>query len=56
MVKPFYPGSKKFMLCLTEKYPVIFSTKNLLNKGNEQVTKCRHENKFHLANYKGMPP
>ena len=36
---------------LTEKYHIIFSTKNLLNKRNELVTKCRHENKFYLANF-----
>ena len=34
----------------------IFSKKNLLNKGNELVTKCRHENEFYLANYKNIPP
>ena len=43
-------------LCLTKKYHIIFSTKNLLNKRNELVTKCRHENKFYLANYKNIPP
>ena len=40
--------------CLTEIYHVIFSTKNLLNECNELVTKCRHENKFYLANYKDI--
>ena len=54
--KPYSPASKKCMLCLTEKYHIIFSTKNLLNKRNELVTKCRHENKFYLANYKDIPP
>ena len=54
--KPYSPASKKCMLCLTEKYHIIFSTKNLLNKRNEMVTKCRHENKFYLANYKDIPP
>ena len=29
--KPYSPASKKCMLCLTEKYHIIFSTKNLLN-------------------------
>ena len=53
--KPYSPASKKCMLCLTEKYHIIFSTKNLLNKHNELVTKCRHENKFNLANYKDIP-
>ena len=40
------------MLCLTEKYQIIFSTKNLLNKRNKLVNKCKHENKFDLANCK----
>ena len=56
----YSPASKKCMLCLTEKYHYkyhyIFSTKNPLNKRNELVTKCRHENKFYLANYKDIPP
>ena len=52
--KPYSPASKKCMSCLTEKYLIIFSTKNLLNKRNEPVTKCRHENKFYLANYKDI--
>ena len=54
--KPYCPASKKCMLCLTEKYPIIFSTKNLLNKRNELVTKRRHEKKFYLANCKDIPP
>ena len=54
--KPYSPASKKCMLCLTEKYHITFSTKNLLNKLNELVTKCRYENKFYLANYKDIPP
>ena len=39
--KPYSPASKKCMLCLTEKYHIIFSTKNLLNKRNELV-EMRH--------------
>ena len=56
--KPYSPESKKCMLCLTEKYHIIFSNKNLFNKRNELVTKskCRHENKFSLKNYKDIPP
>ena len=46
--KPYPSASKRCMLCLTEKYHIIFSAKNLLNKRNELVTKCRHENKFYL--------
>ena len=29
---------------------------NFLNKLNELITKCRHDNKFYLANYKNIPP
>ena len=51
--KPYSPDSKK---CLAEKYHIIFSTKNLLNKSNEMLTNGRHENKFYLENYKDIPP
>ena len=54
--KLYSPDSKKCMLCLTEKYHTIFSTKNLLNKRNELVTKRRQENKFYLENYNDIPP
>ena len=53
--KPYPPASKECVLCLTEKYHIIFSTKNMLNKRNELVTKCKHENKLYLANYKDIP-
>ena len=52
--KPYSPDSKKYMLRLTEKYHIIFSTKNLLNKRNELVSKCRHGNEFYLANYEDI--
>ena len=55
--KPHSPASKKCMLCLTEKYHIIFSKKkNQLKKRNELVTKSRHENDFYLAIYKNTPP
>ena len=50
--RAYKPETKRFMLCLTEKYHIIFSKLNLLNLRNELVTKCRHENKFYLANFK----
>ena len=50
--KAYKPESEKCMLCLTEKYHIIFSKLNLLNSRNELVTKCRHENKFYLSNFK----
>ena len=45
------PEAKRCLLCLTEKY-IIFSNLNLLNSRNELVAKCRHENRFYLANFK----
>ena len=52
----YEPGSRKCMLCLTEKYHIVFSKPNLLNSRSELMTKCRHENKFYLSNYKDIPP
>ena len=54
--KPYSTASKKCIFCLTEKYHIIFSIKNMLNKRSDLVTKCRHENKFYLANYNNIPP
>ena len=54
--RSYEPGSRKCMLCLTEKYHIVFSKLNLLNSRSELVTKCRHENKFYLSNYKDIPP
>ena len=39
-------------LCLTEKFHIIFQPVPTINKRNEIVSKCRHENKFLLANVK----
>ena len=47
--KPYSPGSRNCMLCLTEKYLTLFSGLNLLNKRNELVSKCRHKNKLYVA-------
>ena len=52
---PYINGSKKCNLCLTEKFHIIMSSLNLLNKRSELVSKCRHENKYYLCNYK-IPP
>ena len=54
--KPYINGSKRCHLCLTEKFHIITSPLNLLNKRSELVSKCRHENKYHLSNYKAFPP
>ena len=50
------PGSRKCMLCLTERFHIVFSKLNLLNSRSELVTKYWHENKFYLSNYKDIPP
>ena len=50
--KPYLPGSRNCMLCLTTKYHILFSGLTL----NELVSKCRHENKYYLSNYKSAPP
>ena len=47
--------SRKCMLCLTEKYHTLLSKLNLLNSCNGLVSKCRHEKKIHLSNYKDVP-
>ena len=52
---PYVNGSKKCHLCLTEKFHIITSSLNLLNKRSELVSKCRHENKYYLCNYKTPP-
>ena len=50
--RAYKPEAKRCMMCLTEKYHIIFSKLNLLNSTNDLVTKCRHENRFYLANFK----
>ena len=54
--KPHVNGSSNCDLCLTEKYHIINSHVNIINKRSELITKCRHENKFYLSNYKEVPP
>lgn len=46
--------SKKCLLCLYEKLAIITyeSPDDLLNKRSELISKCRHENKYLLKNYK----
>ena len=54
--KPYQNGSKRCNLCLTEKYHFLTSLINLIDEKSELVSKCRHENKFHLVSYKAIPP
>ena len=49
-------GSYRYNLCLTEKLYIITSQVKLLNKRSELISKCRHENKYYLSNYKDIPP
>ena len=53
--KPVQNGSKRWNLCLTVKYHVLISPVNLISKKSELVSKCCHENKFHLVNQKAIP-
>ena len=52
--RPYVNGSNRCNLCISEKFHIIFSPLKLLNKRSELVTKCRHENKFILKNYKDI--
>ena len=54
--RPYRNGSKQCNLCLTEKYHIITSDLNLINKRSELISKCRHINKFIIKNFKAIPP
>ena len=50
---PYNNKSKRCNLCIAEKFHILnFKGNNLLNKRDELVSKCRHENKFYITNYK----
>lgn len=53
-MKPYNNITKTCHLCLYEKLVIMtYPVQNeLLNKRSELIAKCRHENKFLLANYK----
>ena len=45
------PNSKRYLLCLNEKYEIaIHKGDNLLNKRTEIINTCRHRSKNKLAN------
>ena len=46
--RAYRPKTKRCLLCLTEKYHIMFSKLNLLNSRNELLTKCRYENKINF--------
>ena len=50
---PYKCGTRRCDLCLTEKTCIIRANiKGLLNKRTELISKCRHRNKYSLANVK----
>ena len=52
---PYINGSKRCNLCITEKLHIINSNEQrTISKRSELVSKCRHENKFYLSNYKEL--
>ena len=52
--KSYTASARSCPLCLQEKFEILnYEPKSeLLNKRNELISKCRHMNKFMLANYK----
>ena len=50
--RPYYPNSKRCLLCLNEKYEIAtYKGDNLLNKRTEIINTCRNRSKYKLANY-----
>ena len=49
-------GMKRCNLCTAEKYHILWQSENILNKRDEMISKCRHENKFYLSKFKSVPP
>ena len=54
--RPYVNGSKKCNLCLTEKFHIITSQLDIVNKRSEIISKCRHSNNFMIKNFKAIPP
>ena len=51
--QPYKSGTRKCDLCDSEKLLIIKNLSgNLVNKKSELVSKCRHQNKFLLKNFK----
>ena len=49
-------GMKRCNLCTAEKCHIQRQSENILNKRDELISKCRHENKFYLSKFKSVPP
>ena len=54
--KPYQNCSKMCNLYLTEKYHILTPPVDLINKRSKLVSKCSHEDKLYLVNYKPIPP
>ena len=50
--KTYSPVTKRCILYLSEKFYILFSKERVLNKRNEIISKCRHENKHKLSEHK----
>ena len=50
--KAYSPAKRRCMLCLGEKFHILFFKERLLNKQIRIISKCRHGNKHKLSNYK----
>ena len=48
---PYNPISKTCKLCISEKLYILENEENLLNKRDELISKCRHQNKYTLNNH-----
>ena len=48
---PYRAGGKKCDLCLSEKLLIMKNEKEVINKRDEFVSKCRHSQKFMLGNF-----
>ena len=50
--KSYNQSSKRCLLCFNEKLAIaLHKDDNILNKRSEVISKCRHGNKYMLANY-----
>ena len=50
--KSYNQSSKRCLLCLNEKLAIaLHGDDNMLNKRCEVISKCKHRNKYMLANY-----
>ena len=49
--RSYNPNSKRYLLCLIEKYEIAtYKADNLLNKRTKKIHNCRHRSKYKLAN------